>query len=159
MKCLWLSGPCLSLCQGSSALGRTQHIPAPGLQTVVQIRKQNVRAGLEQDWYISENSASALKQLLHSRKYSGILQPARGEALPFAQPCLGFPSQKKAVKSSWSHVCVGRGLGKASTPRRCSQSLSARGEHPCSRQASLVTAQCRTSTHSPQCHRVFLVKG
>lgn len=46
MKCLGLSGPCLSLHGQSSALGRTQHIPAPQLQGLVQIRKQTVQAWL-----------------------------------------------------------------------------------------------------------------
>lgn len=46
MKCLWLSGLCLSLRRRSSALGRAHHIPAPRLQAVVQIRKQKVQVGL-----------------------------------------------------------------------------------------------------------------
>lgn len=46
MKCLWLRSPHLSLRRRSSALGRAQHIPAPELQAVVQIRKQTVRVGL-----------------------------------------------------------------------------------------------------------------
>lgn len=46
MECLWLSSPHLGLRRRSSALGRAQHIPAPELRAVVQIRKQTVRVGL-----------------------------------------------------------------------------------------------------------------